>query len=144
MIRPFTVGEMRELFWSRRKRLFAGRAGGYEMGAVKRKREDAYVRRLREELTKAYGAKHPRAQIDVIRSYPALVRVRVLDPGFARKDQVDRDNDVWPVIQSLPFEWWDQISLVILLTPREAKTSLMNRCEFDEFTPLHAEDSASD
>ncbi len=114
------------------------------MGAKKRKRVDSYVRRLREELTKAYGAEHPCAQIDVKREYPMTVRVRILDPGFARKDQVDRDNDVWPVIQTLPFEWWDQISLVILLTPKEAKTSLMNRFEFDEFTPLLSDGASSD
>lgn len=106
------------------------------MGVKRGKREDAYVRRLREELTKAYGAEHPRAQIDVKRTYPMFVHVRVIDPGFARKDKTDRHNAVWEAIKTLPEEWWDQITLVIMLTPREATTSLVNRFEFEEFTPL--------
>jgi hypothetical protein len=105
------------------------------MSADKRKREDSYVRRLREELSKAYRAKHPRAQIDVKRSYRFTVRVRVIDPSFARKDRVDRNEAVWEIIRTLPEEWWNQISLLILLTPKEAKTSLVNRFEFEEFTP---------
>ncbi|HWG42558.1 MAG TPA: hypothetical protein VN688_07205 [Gemmataceae bacterium] len=109
------------------------------MGADKRNREDPYVRRLREELAKAYGAKHPRAQIEVKREYPACVRVRVLDPGFAHKDRVDRNEAVWEVIRTLPEEWWNQISLLIVLTPKEAKTSLMNRFEFEELPPYNGE-----
>ncbi len=107
------------------------------MGVNNRKQEDSYVRHLREELTKAYGAKHPRAQIDVKRSNSACVRVRVIDPRFARKDQTDRGKAVWEAIHTLPEEWWDQINLLILLTPKEAKTSLVNRFEFEEFTPLY-------
>lgn len=106
------------------------------MGVKKRQREDAYVRRLREELAKVYKAKHPRAQIDVKRTYPLCVRVRILDPDFARKDRVDRDDMAWEAIHALPEEWWNQLDMVLTFTPREAKTSLMNRFEFEEFTPL--------
>lgn len=106
------------------------------MAAKRRKREDTYVRRLRDELAKAYGAKHPHAQIDVKRSNLACVRIRVLDPGFARKDRIARDKAVWSVLETLPEEWWNQVSLLILLTPKEAKTSLVNQFEFEEFTPL--------
>ncbi len=106
------------------------------MGVEKRKREDAYVRRLRDGLIKAYGAKHPRAQIDVKRTYPEFVRIRVIDPSFTRKDEVDREDMVWKAIHALPEEWWNQLDMVLTFTPREAKTSLMNRFEFEEFTPL--------
>lgn len=106
------------------------------MGAKKSKGEDAYVRRLREELAKVYKAKHPRAQVDVIRTYPELVRIRILDPDFARKDRSDRHNMAWEAILTLPEEWWDQLSMVLTFTPREAKTSLKNQLEFEEFTPL--------
>jgi hypothetical protein len=105
------------------------------MGVSKHKREDKYVCRLREELAKAYRAKHPRAQIDVKREYRFCVRVRVLDPDFARKDRLDRNEMVWEAIHTLPEDYWDQVSLLLLFTPQEAKTSLMNRFEFEELPP---------
>lgn len=109
------------------------------MGADRRKREDSYVRRLRDELRKAYGAKHPRAQVDVKRSNSACVRIRILDPGFARKGWTTRNDAAWKILETLPHEWRDQVSMLILMTPKEAAASLMNRFEFEEFTPSSAD-----
>ena len=102
--------------------------------AAKKRREDKYVRAIREKLMTAYASQHPRAKVDVKRYNSASVRVRVIDPDFAGSSWTDRDTQIWAVLDSLPDDTLAEISLLILLTPQEAKKSMTN-LEFENPTP---------
>ena len=104
------------------------------MTAKKHPREDTCVRAIREKLVADYGPRHPHAQIDVKRYNSVSVRVRILDPDFARQNRTARDTAIWDILDTLPEETREEISMLILLTPEEAKTSLMN-LEFEDPTP---------
>ncbi len=102
--------------------------------AIQKKGEDKYVRAIREKLVAAYAAQHPRAKVDVRRYNSASVRVRIIDPDFAGYSRTARDTLVWAALDDLPEDTIAEISLLVLLTPEEAKTSVMN-LEFDNPTP---------
>jgi hypothetical protein len=96
--------------------------------------EDEYVRKFREALVEKYLPVHARARVDAKRYNSDSVRVRVLDPDFAHKAMVKRDDAVWEVLDTLPDDTRREISTLILLTPKVAKTSLMN-VEFEDPMP---------
>jgi hypothetical protein len=87
-------------------------------------------------LLRDYVASHPRAQVSVKRYNSVSVRVRIIDPDYKGMSRVDRDEAVWEVLDTLPEDTREEISLLILLTPDEAKTSMMN-VEFENPTPSH-------
>ncbi len=62
------------------------------------------------------------------------VRIRIIDPDFQGKDRVDRDTYAWQFLDDLPDETKADITMLLLLTPKEAKTSLAN-AEFEEPIP---------
>ncbi len=100
-----------------------------------RKKQDKSVKAILDTLRREYGPAHPAAQIDVYRYNPASIRVRIIDPGFARKAMVDRDDPIWDLLTGhLPEDTVAEIGLMVLLTPKEAKTSIMN-VEFEDPTP---------
>ena len=97
--------------------------------------EDKRVRGIREALVRRYKPLHPQARIDVKRYNPVCIWVRIIDPDFARKDMVERDDAVWEVLDaSAPEEARAEISMLVLLTPKESKTSQMSM-EFEDPTP---------
>jgi hypothetical protein len=59
------------------------------------------------------------------------IRIRVLDDGFAGKSNPEREASVLPLLAGLPNKVKDDITLLLLLAPDEAKASLMN-LEFDD------------
>jgi hypothetical protein len=97
-------------------------------------RADKHVRRIADLLEREYLPKHPKAKMDVYRYNSACIRIRVMDPGFRGTDLADRDPPLWTILDSLPDETFTQISLLLLLTPKEAKTSGVN-VEFEDPTP---------
>ena len=102
--------------------------------ATREGKKDKHVRAIHDALSRAYGAGHPRARIDVKRYNSVSVRVRVVDPGFAGQSWAERDDAIWDILDTLPETTRAEVSLLNLLTPAEAKTSLMN-VEFDDPTP---------
>ena len=84
----------------------------------------------------AYGKKHPKAKIDVQEPDWYSVRIRIIDPDFNGLDRVERDNKIWNLLDRLPEEVRMNITLVLLLTPKETKTSLAN---FEFENPVMAE-----
>ena len=78
-----------------------------------------------------YRNEHAGAQTKVYRQNPASVRIRIIDPGFANADRVQRDDAVWQYLDKLPAEVQSDISMLVLLTPEETETSLAN-LEFDD------------
>jgi hypothetical protein len=104
------------------------------MPGGKKRAEDKHVRLIQEKLEQAYRSQHPRAQVEAKRYNSVSVRVRIIDPDFAGHPMAARDDAVWAVLDSLPDDTRAEISLLLLLTPEEAKTSLMN-LEFEDPTP---------
>jgi len=82
----------------------------------------------------AYQDAHPSAQIDVRRQNPVSIRVRIVDPGFSGKDRLDREPEVWNELKKLPDEVFADITMLLLLAPEEAASSLAN-VEFENPIP---------
>ncbi len=101
--------------------------------ARRAKTPDQYVTAILQAL-EAYRKDHPRATFDAYRRNSASVRVRVIDSDFQGIDRVDRDDLVWKYLEPLPEDVQTEISMLVLVTPRERKTSLAS-VEFEYPSP---------
>jgi stress-induced morphogen len=106
-----------------------GDEGGRVMASAT-KLTDTVVSRIRDILETKYLPKHPRAVIDVYRHNSSSVRVRILDPDFARKDVTAREKMVWPVLETLPDNTLSDLAILLLLPPEDRESSLLS-LEFD-------------
>lgn len=97
-------------------------------------KDDHAVRHIEETLKRDYGSAHPKARIEVKRYNSVSVRVRIIDADFSGLSRAERDTLIWEILESLPEETRSEVSLLLLFTPQEAKTSLMN-LEFDDPIP---------
>ena len=96
------------------------------------KRPDPVLKQIGESL-RPYGDAHSEAEIELYRQNNVSVRVRIIDPEFAGKGLVEREEEVWPLFDAVPDETVADVSMLLLLTPEEAKQSLGN-FEFDHPT----------
>jgi hypothetical protein len=94
---------------------------------------DATIESIREVLSD-YNKEHPRAQIELYRQNPVSVRVRIIDPEFAQWGRPERNQRVWEYLSRLPEDMQSDISILLLLTPSEIKTSFAN-FEFEDPVP---------
>ena len=92
--------------------------------------EDRYAKKIRAAL-EVYREEHPQAVVDAKRQNPACVRVRVIDPSFKGMDRVDRDTLIRTYLSALPGDVQSEISMIVLVTPEETKSSLAN-LEFEQ------------
>jgi stress-induced morphogen len=99
----------------------------------RKKTTDPIVARILDGL-QAYKRKHARAAIEAYRRNPGSVRIRIIDPSFAGKDEIQREEAVWGFIDRLPEDVRLDISMLVLVTPDEVDDSLANR-EFESPTP---------
>jgi stress-induced morphogen len=97
---------------------------------VSRGRSDAAIKKIVEQLEQ-YAVDHPKADIEVYRKNSTSIRVRVVDPSFRTLSRSERSRMVWPLLRELPEETLSEISMVLLLSPEEKKTSLVS-LEFDD------------
>jgi hypothetical protein len=97
------------------------------------KRPDPILRQIVDAL-REYAMAHPRAEIEAYRQNSVSVRVRVLSPEFGGRSRAQREEEVWAVLNQLPEETLAEISLLLLLTPDEAKNSFAS-FEFDDPIP---------
>ena len=95
--------------------------------------QDPYVDKILGALL-PYKEKHPKAILEAYRRNSASVRVRVIDPEFQGMDRVDRESAVWGYFEPLPGDVQSEISMLVLVTPRERKTSLAS-VEFEHPSP---------
>lgn len=102
--------------------------------ATRSKKSDKSVQRILKTLVEDYGSQHPSAKVEVYRYNSASIRIRIIDPDFKGGDRVDREQAVWPIIETLPEDDREQIMVLLLITPKEKKTSLMS-LEFDNPEP---------
>ena len=98
-----------------------------------RGQSDESLKAMKRVLAK-YLAAHPRAEIEAYRQNSAALRVRIIDPDFANSSKLDRHDNVWAILEELPEEVLSQLSLLLLLTPKERKTSFAS-VEFDDPVP---------
>lgn len=103
--------------------------------AVSRTKSDPQVKQILAALERAYQPMHPQARIDAYRYNSACILVRIIDGDFSGKSVSERDEPVWEMLQKhLPEKVFCEISLLLLLTPKETQTSVMN-WEFENPTP---------
>lgn len=96
-------------------------------------RPDPILRRIVEAL-REYDETHPRAKIEAYRQNSVSVRIRVVSPEFAGRSRAHREEEIWAILNKLPEDTLSEISLLLLLTPDEAKQSFAS-LEFDDPIP---------
>jgi len=94
---------------------------------------DAEIRQVTAAL-EPYTHAHPQARVDVQRQNSVSIRIRIIDPDFQGMDRVDREPEVWRALNALPDEVFANITMLLLITPAEAATSLANQ-EFEDPIP---------
>jgi hypothetical protein len=97
------------------------------------KRPDKYLRQIIKVLEQ-YNSAHPQARIEIYRHNTASVRIRIIDPDFKARNWVQREEEIWPLLEKLPEDVVSDIGLLLLFTPEEASKSLASM-EFDEPIP---------
>src|SRR5579884_1085675 len=100
----------------------------------KKVRSDTAKALIGRLLNRTYGAEHPRALVRVKRQNSVSIRIRIIDPDFEGIDRFERDKVIWPVLRQLPESVFSQITMLLLLTPEESKSSLAN-FEFEHPLP---------
>jgi hypothetical protein len=101
--------------------------------SISRGKTDELLEQIRSAL-ELYQRDHPDARIDLYRNDACSIRVRIIDPRFRRMSRTDRHDLVWKYLDSLPDEAVADISMLVLITPSEAKTSGSN-IEFEDPIP---------
>ena len=94
---------------------------------------DPQVEQILDVLA-AYERAHPQAQIEGRRHSPVSVRLRILDPDFHGKDRLEREPEIWQLLQQLPDDVFVNITMLLLLTPEEAEKSFASQ-EFEHPLP---------
>ncbi len=89
------------------------------------KKNDSAVKTIRDALSEHKKA-HSEAEIDIQRLNSVSIRIRITDPDFKGSDLVERDSQLWRILEKLPEDVLSQISLLLLFTPEERKKSLAN------------------
>jgi len=76
----------------------------------------------------------PGAKTKAYRQNPVSIRVRIIDPAFRGKDRLERETEVWKLLDTLPAEVQAEITLLLVLSPEETATSFANY-EFENPIP---------
>jgi hypothetical protein len=99
------------------------------------------VRGSRDEILDAivsvlesYQVDHPEARITTYRYSPYSVRVRIVDPAFAKMKRFQQNDLVWDYLDRLSEDEQGDINQCLLLTPDEVENSPGN-LEFEHPTP---------
>jgi hypothetical protein len=97
------------------------------------KRPDPILKQIASALSE-YDQAHPSAKIEAYRHNSVSVRIRIVNPEFENRTRSQREEEVWAVLDKLPEDAAAEISLLLLLTPEEAKHSFAS-LEFDDPIP---------
>ncbi len=94
---------------------------------------DQHLKQIVAALKK-YDHAHPHAKIETYRQNSVSVRIRIVDPAFIGKSRAQREEELWGFLDELPEEVAAEISMLLLLTPEERKTSFAS-LDFDNPLP---------
>lgn len=100
---------------------------------ITRGRTDQVIEQIKHVLDE-YQGDNPNAEVDLYRQNSASVRVRIINPKFARMDRIERNDELWSYLKRLPPRPQSDISMLLLLAPGEKKSSLIN-LEFEDPIP---------
>jgi hypothetical protein len=100
---------------------------------IPRGKSDGIIEELKKALSR-YESDHPGAKIELYRQNSACVRIRIIDRGFAKMSRKERNDYLWKYFDILSDDAQGEISMLLALTPTEAKKDLVN-CEFDDPLP---------
>ena len=103
------------------------------MPVTVRGKADDHLRQVARAL-RQFADAHPRADVVLYRQNSVSIRVRVISSHFHGLSRVDREDEIWAALETLPEEVLSEVSLLLLLTPAEAKESFANQ-EFDHPVP---------
>lgn len=94
--------------------------------ATIRGHSDPIIEALRRAL-EIYEQQHPDARAELYRQNSASVRVRVVDPAFARQNRGDRHDQLWEFLAAQAGEEAvADVSVLLPLTPDELSRSFAN------------------
>jgi hypothetical protein len=94
---------------------------------------DPQVQQILDVLAE-YERLHSQAQIEGRRHSPVSIRLRIIDPDFQGKDRLEREPELWTLLQRLPEDVFVNITMLLLLTPEEAAKSFASQ-EFEHPVP---------
>lgn len=100
---------------------------------AKNRNNDHDVQVVLDALRNAYGISHAEAQISAKRRNHSI-RIRIIDPGFRGLSLGERDDLLSKVLETFSENLQSQITMLLLLTPEEARSDLLNM-EFDDPRP---------
>lgn len=101
--------------------------------SISRGKTDSTLKAIGKVLER-YVEDHPKARIDLYRQNSVSVRVRIIDPDFSKVETFQRHDIVNRYFDQLPEEMESEISMLVLLTPKEVKRSASN-IEFEDPIP---------
>ncbi len=81
-----------------------------------------------------YEQKHPAALIEAKRGNYDFIYLRIIDSHFHKLSGLERQSEVWRILEQLPDEVSRDIMMVVLVTPEEAPHS-GSSIEFDDPLP---------
>jgi hypothetical protein len=90
---------------------------------LRTKRPDKVLAKIVGAL-KEYEKAHPQAQIEAYRQNNVSVRIRIIGEEFEGKGRAEREEELWNLLAKIPEEYAAEVSMVLLLTPEEAKKSI--------------------
>ena len=99
--------------------------------STRSKRHTPETRKIESVLKAAF----PRARIDVYALDRSVIRARVISRRFRGLSLIEREEMVLPVLDQLPDDVVQDITVLLLLAPGELKPSAAN-LEFEKPTPL--------
>jgi hypothetical protein len=100
---------------------------------IPRGKIDPVVEEIKNALA-VYESDHPNAKIDLYRQNSASIRVRIIDPFFAKMSRRERNDYVWRYFDNISEDAQGEISMLIPLAPSEVKKDFAN-LEFDDPVP---------
>lgn len=101
--------------------------------AKKKQHKDKVATKV-EEVLSEYTNAHSKAKLDVQRQNSVSIRIRIIDPDFSDMNRVERDDLIWEYLKKLPEEVQSEITMVLLLTPKETRNSFANM-DFEDPIP---------
>jgi len=96
---------------------------------------DIYVE-LVERALAPYKAGHPAADIKVRRYESVAIQIRIIDPAFRGRGLAQREDEVWPLIQSLPGDVREEITMLLLVAPEEMNPILEQEFSQSSVAPV--------
>lgn len=104
---------------------------------------DPQIEQVLDQLSE-YKRAHANAQVEACRSTYDFIHIRIIDPDFRGVDELDREAEIWPLLNQLPREVYRELMMLVLVTPEEAAYS-GSSLEFDDLlSPMEMPDLSTE